>query len=207
MECRICFGTDHPETMHTPCRCAGTSAYIHDSCLRTYFSYYPDRLCRVCHGSMEHPLVDLERNLICAASLFCWSAVLLSSSSVSLLTKTLCLAGLIGLVVYHVQRKQLTYTLTGGAIVVTAFLYLSDPLYLPQTLCLLGVLLVLTTLFLFVPIETMFLVLVIVLAFTYSLLLTLAVAFRTDPAFTSLFLLLLCTAWIVWLRPARPNEV
>jgi hypothetical protein len=201
MECRICFGTDHPETMHTPCRCTGTSAYIHDSCLRTYISYYPDRLCRVCHGSMEHPWIDFERNLICAVILLGWAAILLSASSVSLLTKTVCLLGLIAVVVHHVRRKQLSYTVTIGTVAATAFLYLSDPLYLPQTLCLIGVILVLSTLFLFVPIETMFLVLVIGLAFTYTLLLTMAVALRTDPAFTSLFFLTMSAIWLVCIRP------
>jgi len=207
MECRICFGTDHPETMHTPCRCTGTSAYIHDSCLRTYISYYPDRLCRVCHGSMEHPWIDFERNITCATVILVWAAILLSVSSVSLFTKTICLAGLLCVLVHHVRRKQLSYTVTIGALAATMFLYLSDPLYLPQTLCLIGALLVLATLFLFVPIETMFLVLVIGLAFAYTLLLTMAVALRTDPAFTSLTLLVLSTLWLLILRPARPNEL
>jgi hypothetical protein len=202
MECRICFGTDHPETMHTPCRCSGTSAYIHDSCLRTYLSYYPDRLCRVCHGSMEHPLVDLERNLLCAAILLAWAGILLSISAVSPFTKLACLIGLLCVLVHHVRRKQLSYTITIGAIAATAFLYLSDPLYLPQTLCLIGVALVLATLFLFVPIETMFVVMVVGLALAYTLLLTMAVALRTDTAFTSLFFLGMCTLWLLCIRPA-----
>jgi hypothetical protein len=202
MECRICFGTDHPETMHTPCRCSGTSAYIHDSCLRTYLSYYPDRLCRVCHGSMSHPLVDLERNLLCAAILLAWAGILLSISAVSPFTKLACLIGLLCVLVHHVRRKQLSYTITIGAIAATAFLYLSDPLYLPQTLCLIGVALVLATLFLFVPIETMFVVMVVGLALAYTLLLTMAVALRTDTAFTSLFFLGMCTLWLLCIRPA-----
>ena len=207
MECRICFGADHPETMHRPCRCTGTSAYIHDSCLRTYISYYPDRLCRVCHGSMEHPWIDFERNITCAAVILAWATILLSVSSVSLFTKVICLGGLLCVLVHHVRRKQLSYTITVGALAATAFLYLSDPVYLPQTLCLIGAILILSTLFLFVPVETMFLVLVVGLAFTYTLLLTLAVALRTDPAFTSLFLLVMSTVWLVVVRPARPNEV
>jgi hypothetical protein len=156
---------------------------------------------------MEHPLVDLERNLLCAAILLAWAGILLSVSAVSPFTKVVCLIGLLCVLVHHVQRKQLSYTITIGAIAATAFLYLSDPLYLPQTLCLIGVLLVLATLFLFVPIETMFLVLVVGLAFAYTLLLTLAVAIRSDPAFTSLFLLVMSTLWLVIVRPARPNEV
>jgi hypothetical protein len=156
---------------------------------------------------MEHPWIDFERNITCATVILVWAAILLSVSSVSLFTKTICLAGLLCVLVHHVRRKQLSYTVTIGALAATMFLYLSDPLYLPQTLCLIGALLVLATLFLFVPIETMFLVLVIGLAFAYTLLLTMAVALRTDPAFTSLTLLVLSTLWLLILRPARPNEL
>jgi hypothetical protein len=156
---------------------------------------------------MEHPWIDFERNITCAAVILAWATILLSVSSVSLFTKGICLIGLLCVLVHHVRRKQLSYTITIGALAATAFLYLSDPLFLPQTLCLIGAILILSTLFLFVPIETMFLVLVVGLAFTYTLLLTLAVALRTDPAFTSLFLLVMSTVWLVVVRPARPNEV
>jgi hypothetical protein len=151
---------------------------------------------------MSHPLVDLERNLLCAAILLAWAGILLSISAVSPFTKLACLIGLLCVLVHHVRRKQLSYTITIGAIAATAFLYLSDPLYLPQTLCLIGVALVLATLFLFVPIETMFVVMVVGLALAYTLLLTMAVALRTDTAFTSLFFLGMCTLWLLCIRPA-----
>ena len=50
-QCRICFDTDGE--LVTPCRCRGTHAYIHPECLRVYFLYYPDGLCRVCRTSMK----------------------------------------------------------------------------------------------------------------------------------------------------------
>lgn len=33
MQCRICFETDHPEDMVSPCRCSGSIQYIHKTCL------------------------------------------------------------------------------------------------------------------------------------------------------------------------------
>lgn len=207
MECRICFGDDHPETMMIPCRCRGTSAYVHDRCLRTYFHYYPDRTCRVCHESMRHPWVDTERNFICATILLVWGGILLTLSTVPFIIKCLTFGTLLGLLTYHVQRKHLTYETTFLFLAASFCLFFADPTFLPQTVFLVFVLLVLATLCLFVPAETVFLVLVVSLALTYSVLLTFAVAVRTDPAFTGLFLLAMSVFWFVFLRPDRGNAL
>ena len=207
MECRICLGDEHPETMLMPCRCRGTSAYVHDRCLRTYFSYYPDRVCRVCHERMGHPWMDTERNFVCATTLPVWAAVLLALSTVPLAIKILAYVALSGLILFHVQRKQLTYEATLTCLGISGLLFLSDPLYLPQTVILSAGFLVLLTLCLFVPAEAVLLVLVFALAMTYSVTLTFAVAIRTDPAFTGLFLLLMVIFWLVFVRPVRANDV
>ena len=49
---------------------------------------------------MEHPLVDLERNLLCAAILLAWAGILLSISAVSPFTKLACLIGLLCVLVH-----------------------------------------------------------------------------------------------------------
>lgn len=201
MECRICLGDEDPETMLIPCRCRGTSAYVHDRCLRTYFSYYPDRICRVCHGPMKHPLIDIERNYICAGTLLVWAAVLLALSSVWFLVKLITFGGLVGLIGLHVRRSPLTYEMTFVYLTVSGLLFLADPLLLPQTVLLAVGLLILLTLCLFAPVETVFFVLVVTLALSYSVLLTLAIAVRTDPAFTGLFLLMMSVFWRMFLRP------
>lgn len=207
MECRICFGDEHPETMLVPCRCRGTSAYVHDRCLRTYFSYYPDRVCRVCHERMGHPWIDTERNVICATTLLVWSAVLLALSTVPVVVKILAYGALTGLLVFHGQRKQLTYEATLACLFLSGLLFLTDPVFLPQTVFLAAGLLMLMTLCIFVPVETVFLVIVFSLALTYSVLLTFAVAIKTDPAFTGLFLLVMVVFWLVFVRPGRANEL
>jgi hypothetical protein len=89
----------------------------------------------------------------------------------------------------------------------SGLLFLTDPQYLLQTVFLSATLLILAVLFLFVPIETLCFIMVVTLAIAYSVLLTFAVAMRTDPAFTSLFLLALATFWLVFLRPSRGNDV
>lgn len=50
MQCRICFDDGDTGTLVIPCRCRGTSSYIHRTCLEQYIRYYPDRICRVCHA-------------------------------------------------------------------------------------------------------------------------------------------------------------
>lgn len=207
MECRICFGDEHPETMLMPCRCRGSSAYVHDHCLRTYFSYYPDRVCRVCHERMGHPWMDTERNFVCATTLLVWAAVLLALSTVPVAIKILAYIALTTLLLFHVRRKQLTYETTLACLAVSGLLFLSDPVFLPQTIFLSCGLLMLLTLCLFVPVETVLLVLVFTLALTYSLVLTFAVAMRTDPAFTGLFLLMMVVFWLVFVRPRHTNEL
>jgi len=52
MQCRICF--EEGGDLLTPCRCRGTSAYIHRDCLLEYIRHYPDRICRVCQCPFLH---------------------------------------------------------------------------------------------------------------------------------------------------------
>lgn len=207
MECRICLSGEYPETLLAPCRCRGTSAYIHESCLRTYIRYYPDRLCRVCYEPMEHPWIDFQRNLICATIVLGWMILLSAISSASIAVKLLCLAGVGLLLIYHVRNHHLTYDITVLSVAAASVLSFTDPMYLPQTIILLSALIVLSTLCLYVPVEVMLLGMVFALAVTYSVLLALAVATRTDPAFTGLFLLALLTFWLAFVRPNYRNAI
>ena len=207
MECRICLGDDRPSTMLVPCKCRGTSAYIHEHCLRTYISYYPDRLCRVCREPMRHPWIDLERTFICASSLLLWVGILAGQSTISLPLRTLAVLVLTGLILYHAKHQTLTYEATMICVVGSSFLMVSDPMFLPQTVFLIAAVMMLATICLFIPAQTLILVLVCLLLMVYSLLLLLAVALRTDAAFTSLTLLAIAAAWLAVVRPARLNEV
>jgi hypothetical protein len=207
MECRICLGDDAQSTMLVPCNCRGTSAYIHERCLRTYMSYYPDRLCRVCREPMRHPWIDIERNLISAGCILIWAAVLLTLSKAPVVVKLFAYCTLCAVLTFHVRRMQLTYEITFACVAASFLLVISDPIFLPQTLFLTIGLLILLTMCLFSPINIVFLVLVFVLGITYSALFLVMVATHTDPAFTGLVLLALATIWMAFARPGRLNEV
>ena len=201
MECRICLGDDRPNTMLVPCKCRGTSAYIHERCLRTYISYYPDRLCRVCREPMRHPWIDIERNLISAGCILAWAAILLVISKAHIVIKLFAYCTLCGMLSYHVRHLRLTYEMTTACVAASLFLVISDPLFLPQTLLLTIGLLILLTICLFSPVSLVLLILVFVLGLTYSALFLLMVATHTDPALTGLALLTLATLWMTFARP------
>jgi hypothetical protein len=149
--------------------------------------------------------MDIERNSICAVTLAFWALILLSLSTMAGIVKCLCLVALVGLLAYHVKRTALTYESTFACLVASGLLYLSDPKVLPQTVFLVYGLLLLASLCLFMSVEALLLALVFGLALTYSAFLTVAVAAHADPAFTSLFLLVLTTFWLVFLRPNARN--
>lgn len=151
--------------------------------------------------------MDVERNIVCAVTLLVWALVLLALSPMLLGLKLLCLASLAGLLVYHVQRKRLSYEVTFGCLLASGVLFLSDPVVLPQTVLLVYALLVLGCLCLFMSVEALFLFVVIALAVTYSAFLTFAIAAKSDPAFTSVFLLALTSFWLVFLRPNGRNAL
>jgi len=68
-ECRICFdeGTDD-DPLISPCKCKGTSAYIHKSCLSTWRNFNRDReawtICMECHtGYIISRKYPIEKSL------------------------------------------------------------------------------------------------------------------------------------------------
>jgi integral membrane sensor domain MASE1 len=97
--------------------------------------------------------------------------------------------------------------MTIGILAVSSILFLTEPQYLPQTVFLAAALLILLTLCMFMPVETIFLIIVFCLAMTYSILFLLMVAVRTDPAFTGLLLSVVAIFWLVFVRPRAANEV
>jgi len=96
MSCRICFEDGIPETFVTPCRCSGTSAYIHPDCLTTYFSYYPDHICRVCHTEMEGP-----PTVVFSAMMVGLLGVTIAYSAVPLTTKLGLSLALMGITIVY----------------------------------------------------------------------------------------------------------
>ena len=105
MSCRICLEDERPETMLTPCSCSGTSAHIHPECLTTYFSYYPDRICRVCHIQMDGP-----PDVILSSLMIGLLGLTITYSAVPLMTKLGLSLALFGLTIYCSKRHLLNDT-------------------------------------------------------------------------------------------------
>ncbi|KAF2896834.1 hypothetical protein ILUMI_09344 [Ignelater luminosus] len=47
--CRICYDGDKDEPIITPCRCRGTVAFVHRSCLETWLAESNTTSCELCH--------------------------------------------------------------------------------------------------------------------------------------------------------------
>lgn len=151
--------------------------------------------------------MDTERNVRCAMLILVWAAILVSLSTVPLAVKIVSFGGIACLVAYQLRKRQLTYDTTFGILAASCLLFLTEPVYLPQTVVLASALLILLTMCLFVPIEIVFLVVVVALSLTYTILLVFTIALRTDPAYTGLFLVLMCIVWLAVARPRRANDV
>jgi hypothetical protein len=156
---------------------------------------------------MEHPWMDRERTFLCAVCLLVWAAILVALSTVSFATKLLAYILVTALVCFHVKHRQLSYEATFVVFALSGLLVATDPVYLPQTVFLAVALFALSILCLMMPIETLFLIIVLSLAITYSVFFLFMVALRTDPAFTGLLLLVLAVFWMVFLRPRGTNDL
>ena len=54
MECRICFETHNQETLISPCKCSGTSKYVHKECLDKWIVYKKNDICSVCQEKYSY---------------------------------------------------------------------------------------------------------------------------------------------------------
>lgn len=88
MQCRICF--EEGGDLLIPCRCRGTSAHIHRTCLLEYIRHYPDRICRVCQCPMM-PITD-PRDFVLMVFIVFLMGVLLLLSHIRLIAKIALLA-------------------------------------------------------------------------------------------------------------------
>ena len=52
MECRICYSSNNYfyNKLISPCKCKGSMAYIHESCL---YNYFPDKYCTICESKFQ----------------------------------------------------------------------------------------------------------------------------------------------------------
>jgi hypothetical protein len=91
--------------MVSPCQCRGTSQYSHEHCLQRYFTYYPDRVCRVCSTRMEY-VSTFERVLPCLFVPLLAGFIMTSSSTPA--AKFMLMMGLLGLSCLFVMHVVFT---------------------------------------------------------------------------------------------------
>lgn len=202
MQCRYCFGTDEDDPMIAPCLCRGTSQFTHEACLQRYFTYFPDRVCRVCNTRMEYVSMP-DRVLPCLFIPLLSSLVMLTSASPP--AKAMFLLGGLGLSALFATHPIFQKDLAIGSILVGGLLMMSHS-DVRLTLWLLGTLSVLMwmrTVFHYIPAHIVLLFLVCSFIVVYLALFTMAVVQNLDALGTGIFVTQVFLYWqsILRLRP------
>lgn len=203
MQCRYCFGDEDVEQMVAPCLCQGTSQFVHESCLQRYFTYYPDRVCRVCNARMEY-VSTTDRLLPCLFIPLLTSLVM--ASSVSPAAKVMLLFGGLGLSAVFAIHPIFHKDLAVGSIVMGSLLMLSRS-DLRLTLWLLGGFSIIAwfrTILRYIPVQVFLVFMTCTLVVLYITLFAMAVIHHLDALGTALFVVQVFLYWqsVLRLRPA-----
>lgn len=191
-QCRICFSSDDPNTLITPCHCRGTSAYIHIACLEEYFRHYPDRVCRVCHEPMVYT-TSFDKTM--GILLFMWLSIMLMISNSLLIQKLFFLIIFMGFLSLSAIRKFITAPVSILIISSTMILVTSSTKYIFSSLFLIGGILTLSTMIMFIPPQYVAMMVTNLIVASYCILITVFFAERNDIFITSCFLALLVFMW------------
>lgn len=199
--CRICF--EEGQGLLSPCRCRGTSAYIHPACLDQYIRYYPDRICRVCHTKFAS--FKTSRDVYSALGILVVFACLLLFSNARLLVKLALLGAACLVTTYFYVRELFSSTpLVFLSILVFLFLPHSHPAAVSVWLSLFAGIAFLYTLSTYMPA-------VFVLGIVVMLILLAYVAFATFFAFHNLdtfafavYIGLVYLFWYGWVHDRPP---
>jgi hypothetical protein len=186
-------------TLLVPCRCRGTSSYIHRTCLDRYIQYYPDRMCRVCHAHFPRSRSPREVHL-------CWIVflalvALLVVSSARLLVKVALFGAATVLSVCFLQRNLFTTT-------PLVFLFILGLLFLPGGhpsavylwLALLGTSAFAYTLAYQLPMLVLLSILVTSIVAAYAAFLVVLAYSTLDSSAFTVFLSIVYLAWYGWVH-------
>jgi hypothetical protein len=199
MQCRICFDDGTPRTLLTPCRCRGTSSYIHRSCLDEYIRYYPDRICRVCHDRFLR--YESTREIALCWFVFVALSTLLFLSGARLLVKLTLLTLIGGLSLYYLHRNLFSTTpLVFLSILVLLFLPGGHPMAIYSWLTILGAATLLYTLIRQLPAIVVLGILVTLMLSGYVVFLTVLAYHTLDPPAFTVFLSVLYMVWYIWVH-------
>lgn len=199
MECRICFGDDDDESLIAPCRCRGTSSYIHRDCLEKYIQYYPDRICRVCHSPFT-PFRTTYDVVYAVGVLFVLACLIFCSSSRILVKCALFAAvSLVTLYFFAMNLFSKTPVLFLGVLLLL-FLAGGHPAAVTMWLIVLGLLAFVCILSLHVPAIFILAMFVTLLMATYVGFFTLLAYRNLDPPAFSVYIGILYLVWYGWIH-------
>lgn len=205
MQCRYCFGIDDDEPMIAPCLCRGTSQFTHEACLQRYFTYFPDRVCRVCNAHMEYVSMS-DRVLPCLFIPLLTSLVMLTSASPP--AKVMFLLGGLGLSALFAAHPIFQKDIAIGSILVGGILMIahSDARLMMWLLGGFSVLMWMRTVFYYIPSHVVLLFLACSFVILYLALFTMVLVQQLDALGTAIFVMQVFLYWQSALR-LRPTLV
>lgn len=204
MNCRICFEGGTAGTLLTPCRCIGTSQYIHKECLERYIHYYPDRICRVCLEEMNPPPPHQDHFL--ASLMLIGLGATLSGSGMSFTAKAMLGMVLVALAGYFVKRNLFNRTAVVG-VLIFYMAFVGGGTSYAGMIMLFTIVLVATavTLLLYIPAIHVMSMLVTLLVFSYVLVTSVAFAGIADSYGMTVYMCLIFMGWYAWICEHPPT--
>lgn len=203
--CRICFGEQSPETLIMPCRCRGTSAFVHQACIQTYLHHYPDGICRVCRSRIDIPDPYAFAILAPLGALSYFWFILQASSAPFPIKIWLFVAFVIALTWCAILRLIRGWTLVGMMLVSMLITNIRDKIALLFVgTCLLFAAL-LHTMLVYIPFTHVILMLFLSITFLGAGFVGFQILTALDPYASGAFFLTMFLTWMVWIQ-ARLND-
>lgn len=189
--------------MVTPCKCSGSSAFIHEACLERYFEYYPDRICRVCLHRMQ-PRLDPELGTALATLLL--TAIILNNAIIPLLVKAAILTATAFVVRGLGTHGLLSFRLLAILAGMTAMLVLAQHdihslIAINMALLLVGTLM---TLGMYVEMEGIVSCAFAGICYVYAVFLTLRILFEMDVWTNIAAMNFIFMGWYIWYASRQP---
>jgi len=201
--CRICFSTEDPESLVSPCECRGSSAFIHEECLNEYLEHFPDGICRVCLVKMR---VQVNPEIGTALAALMLSAIILNNAAIPLVVKfSLLIASAVlirGLGLSGLLSPKFLLILTGMSLLLLAAQHdIHSLVAINMMMLLVGTLM---TLGLYVEMEGIMACAFASVAYIYAVFMVLRVLFDMDvwtniAAMNTIFM-----GWYIWYTARQP---
>lgn len=204
-QCRLCFDSDEITPFLTPCNCRGTQAYVHTHCLALYFQHFPDGICRVCRAKMEG-MPDSNEVFYAFAVAF-WSFNLAYASTLPRDVREMYLFLTIGVVVWMLYAKRLPVSIALMTMLISSIFITTSFATMMNILTASSIGFSLFLLWLYIPIQYLFLSMALGLAMFYTFAILLFALTRGDPVFGSILFSVFVYLWhlIVRARPPQRN--